>query len=214
MTEIYYTSISAQKHDQLMSKYLTEFSPAFSDRLLRYRRWEDAQLSMLGRLLLKHGLEKNNLSFSDRQLVFSSFNKPLLKDNSFQFNISHSGEVVVCAITDVAEVGIDIELIKPINLSDFKSQMTAKEWAEINSAKVKDLAFYDYWTQKEAALKAIGKGLSIPLNTFVINKDKTCEIEGNLVNLEEVNIKDRYVCHIAFMNQKYTQASKTEEIVF
>ncbi len=213
MTELYYASISKEIHDPLMQKYANEFSIAFSNKIMRYRRWQDAQLSMMGRLLLKHGFECNNEVFAEKDLVFSEYNKPMLKKHPFQFNISHSGNIAICIISDVAEVGVDIEQMKEIEIEDFKFQMAKKEWDRLIESDSTTHAFFDYWTQKEAVLKANGKGLSIPLNSFVVN-ESTCNIEDDDFYLKSIYIKSDYKCHLAFKNIIDEMEIIPEEVVF
>ncbi len=213
MTQLYYASISEEIHNSLMQKYANEFSFAFSKKLIRYRRWQDAQLSMLGRLLLKHGFECNYEIFSDKDLVFSEYNKPMLKEHPFQFNISHSGDIAICIISDVAEVGIDIEQMKEIKIEDFKFQMVENEWNKLIASDSTTHAFFDYWTQKEAVLKANGKGLSIPLNSFVVN-ESTCNIGEDDFYLKNIHVKSGYKCHLAFKNIVDEVKIVPEEVVF
>lgn len=72
----------------------------------------------------------------------------------FHFNSSHAGEVVICAFSNTYELGIDIEEIKDIELDAFKDQRTANEWRAVVQAESKQEAFYEYWTKKEAVIKA------------------------------------------------------------
>ena len=92
-----------------------------------------------------------------------------------EFNISHSGEIVVCAITRAGFVGIDIETAKYMNdLEGFAKRFLAPEEFFAVNRKVlsqRDRFFFRLWTLKEAYLKAIGLGLSIPLDSFCFDCD-------------------------------------------
>jgi len=213
MTEIYYAAISELRHTPLMRKYATIFSPDFSDKLTRYRRWQDAQLSLLGRLLLKYGFEKNNVEYSDHKLFFTKHNKPIIQDHSLHFNISHSGEIAICILSDVADVGIDIEHIHQINLEDFRSQMTNLEWERVLHANCSERAFFDYWTQKEAVVKANGHGLSIPLKSFEVINDSS-QINNDIFYVNQINLNDAYRCHIAFKNRSIESPPIPSEVKF
>ena len=92
--------------------------------------------------------------------------------NALEFNLSHSGEVALIAVTRGKEIGVDVERIredfafKPIAQQFF----TAKEVAALEDLPV-DLqreAFYKCWTSKEALLKAKGTGLSGSLDEVQI----------------------------------------------
>ena len=108
------------------------------------------------------GLQNKTLLFLTNQ-----YEKPYLANISdIHFNISHSGNFVVCALSDKT-VGIDIEQVKPVELKIAKRFFSAGEY-EFIAAKAdnKTLAFYKIWTMKESYVKWEGKGLSMPLKSF------------------------------------------------
>jgi 4'-phosphopantetheinyl transferase len=98
--------------------------------------------------------------------------KPALAAPSAQcdFNLSHSGELALLAVTRGQTVGVDVERHRP----DFAGQEIAERFfSREESGKLCALpeerrveAFFKCWTRKEAYIKAIGEGLSIPLSTF------------------------------------------------
>lgn len=194
---VLYSEISEKAHESRMQKYLDFVGSKFINKILNYRRWQDRQSFLLGRLMLAecfkiYGLSSNEIN----NLQYTNFGKPFLSSNAVFFNISHSGNFVVCAITDKSEVGIDIQLISTITLDDFKSQLTEKEWSKILLSDNKNEAFFDYWTQKEAVIKAHGSGLSLPLKSFDV-LDNTTSINGEKYYLKEFYIAKRYKCYIA-----------------
>lgn len=213
MIHVLYTSINVENHKKIIDHYLPDFSAEYQDKIKRYRRWQDAQLSLLGRILLVKGLEQINYGFDESNLNYTSFNKPYLENNAIHFNISHSGELVVCALTKIGAIGIDIEKINGTKISDFKSQMTVNEWKLINESTNANLSFFQYWTQKEAVIKTHGKGLSIPLKSFEVTKNKTI-IESELYFLKELKINDDYCCHLALKENIDTIEIITEKINF
>lgn len=197
MIYIYYSYLSEENHDSLLKNDLPNFSEAYQDKIKRYRRWQDAQLSLLGRILLFRGIEEAGLFYpKDKEMKYTKYNKPYFEDSLVQFNISHSGEIVVCALSDESEIGIDIEIATEIEIDDFKFQMTKKEWERVTMSSNKKNAFFDYWTQKEAVIKAHGQGLSIPLKSFEISADST-KINEEKFYLKEIKIDEMYKCHIS-----------------
>jgi 4'-phosphopantetheinyl transferase len=199
MTQIFYAYISEENHNHLLKKYLDTFPADFQKRILSFRNWQDAQLSLLGRLLLRYGLRINNVPEQKDNIRYTSYNKPFLIDSDIQFNISHAGEVVVCVLSDTNEVGVDIEKISDINIDDFESQMTIAEQNYIRLAKNSKTAFFDFWTKKEAVIKANGKGLSIQLQDFQVVDDFTMINDENFF-LREIYFNKKYKCHVAFKN--------------
>lgn len=212
MIYILYTLIKEDNHENLMNNFLPKFSTEFQDKIIRYRRWQDAQLSLLGRGLLVKGMEKINCSFTESDLKYNTFNKPYFDSINVSFNISHSGEVVLCVLS-IEDVGIDIEEIKPIKILDFKSQMTGNEWVLVNESENSKRSFYNYWTQKEAVIKAHGKGLSIPLKSFEVQNMKTTIGSENFF-LKKITIKEDYSCHLALKKSLNAIEIKTDKIHF
>jgi 4'-phosphopantetheinyl transferase len=99
--------------------------------------------------------------------------KPFISDSEIKFNISHSDNFAVYAVTSQIEIGIDTEKIKelPDALSiakNYFSEMEVKQFSEVNENNYKQ-AFYNCWTRKEAFIKAIGEGLSFPLADFSVS---------------------------------------------
>jgi len=191
-----YSKISKHSHQNIIDKYLNNFDKDFQKKILSYNRWQDAQLSLLGKVLLMKIFEEKGIS--DREvnnLLYSEFGKPYLKSKSAFFNISHSGEIVICAFSEASEIGIDIEHIENISIDDFKNQMTEYEWKNVSDSDNIPVAFYKYWTRKEAVIKAHGRGLSLPLNSFEIIDGETIIDEDHYFTLE-IGVADTYSCHL------------------
>ncbi|WP_298510531.1 4'-phosphopantetheinyl transferase superfamily protein [uncultured Kordia sp.] len=196
-----YSKIQEANHNLLLETYLSIFPKIFQEKIVRYHRWQDAQLSLLGRLLVKEGLNHFNQKVNFEELLFTEYNKPYFKNATVQFNISHSDEFVVAVFTEkYDDIGVDVEKEHSFKMSDFKNQMTPYEIDKIYNSDRPLQEFYKYWTQKEAVLKAIGSGLSIPLKSFEIKNNKT-SIEGKTFYLSEIAFENEYICHIA-QNQK------------
>lgn len=201
MVNIYFSHLSELQHDHLLQYYLPQFSSQFQQKIHRYRRWEDAQLSLLGRLLLVHGLKQMGYDFSEEDLTYNTYQKPQFKTGIPKFNISHSGTIAICVISPTHEVGIDIEYVKEIDIHDYRSTMTHHEWQSLHHKKDKKSGFYSYWTQKEAVVKAHGKGLSVPLQSFTVSQDRTV-IEGDHFFTKELPVASGYVCHLAWRRER------------
>jgi 4'-phosphopantetheinyl transferase len=149
----------------------------------------------LGKALLAKGLDYIGLSdHSLANLVCTGLDRPYFINSELDFNISHSGEYIVCGISSTGKIGVDIEEIKEVPFEDFTDNFTQSEWRNIENGKTKIAGFYDYWTKKEAFLKAIGMGLNVPLNQIEILDNKILW-ENKEWFLHEVAIDGRYVSH-------------------
>ncbi len=96
--------------------------------------------------------------------------KPALQDGPF-FNLSHSGGLACLAVQDDFEVGVDIEAMRPVEgdiAARFFSAAENKALKALPDADRTD-GFFRCWTRKEAVIKALGGGLSIPLTDFDVS---------------------------------------------
>lgn len=93
----------------------------------------------------------------------NEFGKPALTlETDVQFNLAHSGECALVAITHGLPIGVDVEQIR----DDFDALALAARFfapREIELLRTSPERFFEIWTRKEAWLKAIGQGVSFPL---------------------------------------------------
>lgn len=89
------------------------------------------------------------------------------------FNLSHSGDLGVVAITRVAPVGVDIEHVREIaDLDGIAARFfSPDEQSQLGAipASERQSAFFRCWTRKEAVIKATGEGLAARLDSFAVS---------------------------------------------
>jgi 4'-phosphopantetheinyl transferase len=154
-----------------LSKYLSLVSDKKQKRLMRYRFIEDVKRSLFGELIVRWEY-MNKLGIKNKHIVFETneYGKPFVRGiNNFHFNITHSGLWVMAAFSS-SHIGIDIEVVKPIELDIARKFFSKEEYCDIlNQSSEKRLEyFYKLWTLKESYIKAMGNGLSISLNSFTM----------------------------------------------
>ena len=93
--------------------------------------------------------------------------KPCLRSGSLFFNISHSGELAVCGVSD-KELGVDIQTQDKCRTALARRFFQPNEQRAIACADDPDYEFTRLWTLKESFIKATGKGLAQPLNSFSV----------------------------------------------
>lgn len=123
------------------------------------------------RHLLAHYLQRAAGEFT---FSFNEYGKPYLAEEPMYFNISHSGSSIAVAFTALGPIGVDIEQLRDIDYLKLASRFFAKkERIQLSSYQEEDrqMAFYRCWARKEAFIKAIGKGVSLPLDQFAISLD-------------------------------------------
>lgn len=188
-------SKSCQRFDSnTLNSYLDCLPLCIQRKISKYIRWEDFQSSLIGYLLLKECLRLYNFERFMHLIKFNEFGRPHLNKN-IDFNISHSGSYVLCAISDNTRLGIDIEIRKNVELVEYYDVMRFDEKAKIINSSDSLSEFYDYWTIKESIIKADGRGLSIPLKDVYIKKDEAL-LYNSMWYYQKIVIDDKYTSHL------------------
>lgn len=90
-----------------------------------------------------------------------------------QFNLSHSGDLALCAVTLDRPVGVDLEWIRPnvdvLGIARSTFSTSERDRLEGLLSEQRLHGFYACWTRKEAYIKARGEGLSFPLDAFDVS---------------------------------------------
>ena len=136
-----------------------------------YKFEDDKKRCLLSEVLLKKALFEFGIKVEEINYSYNEHGKPYLKEfENLFFNISHSGDYVLCAVSD-CEIGLDIEKIEPINLRIAERFFTKAEFESITKEPETEQydAFYSFWTRKEAYVKCIGRGMSCAFNSFDVN---------------------------------------------
>lgn len=131
---------------------------------------------LLGRFLIRSVLSQYLEAFAPPKWCFvqNDHGKPALdpaqNSRGLYFNLSHSGDRLVLAISKLETIGVDIESSdKPRRVSRiaqrFFSRQEAADLLALNQSQ-RLHRFYQLWTLKEAYIKACGLGLAIPLQQF------------------------------------------------
>jgi 4'-phosphopantetheinyl transferase len=108
------------------------------------------------------------------ELVYGAHGKPALARRyaaaDLRFNVSHSDDVAVYAFSHGREIGVDIESVRAIHAAeDIAARFFShREYVAYLALAPRDrpLGFFNCWTRKEAFVKALGDGLSHPLDRF------------------------------------------------
>ncbi len=103
-------------------------------------------------------------------------------------NLSHSGDYAVCAVND-KPVGVDIQKCRKCDIKIADRFFTEKETEYIKNSVDMDDAFFEVWTKKESFVKAVGAGLSMPLNSFSVQGDEIT-YEGKTYRFTQHRVKD------------------------
>lgn len=144
-------------------------------RAERFRFVEHRQRYVVARASLRRLLaERLRVDPRAIELVENSYGKPKLApvhgSVGLEFNLSHSEALAVYAFTTGSAVGVDVEMIRHVPDADdlAESFFSPRETAALRALPPdqRSLAFLACWTRKEAFIKALGLGLSFPLDAF------------------------------------------------
>jgi len=165
---IYLSKIDLSLSQDTYNDLLQIISKENREKCHRFKFKEDALRTLYGELILRHVLVRQFFFKNEEiEILKSDEGKPYVKNFPIHFNISHAGDFVVCAFSE-QEVGIDIEQIKEVDLDLAKRYFCQSEYEDLFSQNVSHRLdyFFSLWTLKESYMKWLGKGMSIPLDSF------------------------------------------------
>ncbi|MEL6882302.1 MAG: 4'-phosphopantetheinyl transferase superfamily protein [Cyanobacteria bacterium J06607_10] len=170
--------------EEILETYVNCLSVDERSRADRFRFPDDRRKFIVARGTLRYLLsEQFDQPPAAIEFCYGEYGKPSVNPASqaetaqsragscnFHFNISHSGELALCAFGHRRRVGIDLEKLKDIQRLDGMMErcLSTHERYEVAAASNSLQAFLQRWTCKEAYLKAIGTGLVQPMTTVEV----------------------------------------------
>lgn len=158
-----------------LSDLATLLSPDETERANRFKFDIHRQRFIVARAMLRRVLSRYaHTSPQDIVFDYGNHGKPFLRDNTYQihFNISHSDELAVIAVTVEQEIGVDIEKMEPtFKDAVAKRFFSPQEYNELHALSEEEqvIGFYRIWSKKEAVIKALGEGVYVPLDSFSLS---------------------------------------------
>ncbi len=174
MIYTYYTDVRCLDNEILFREKLKLLSAYRQQKIAILRHDMDKNRSLAAGVLLDHALASYGLQERSVEYEIGEWGKPVLKYHpEICFSLSHSGDYAICTIGD-KPVGNDIERIKEGRLK-VADRFFAKEelsWLyEADQTEEQVWRMFRLWTMKESFVKAIGRGMSMSLQDFVIHMD-------------------------------------------
>lgn len=165
---LYYVEINDMLDEISFKKLLSFVCDEKQEKIKRFHFDIDKKLSLYSELLVRT-IICQTLNIPNTEIIFdrNKYGKPYLRGyHDFHFNLSHTRDAIAVAVSN-GPVGVDIEKFRDANIEIAKRFFTDGEASFITRNIIDtDKRFYEIWTKKEAYIKFIGKGLSIPLNSF------------------------------------------------
>lgn len=158
--------------------FLKKIKKEKQNKILKILKDDDKKRCILGEILLINLLNKLNIDYNSITIMKNKYGKPFIEDSNIFFNISHSKDFVVCAISK-NEIGIDIEKIRDTKDSIINQFATKKEKQYINELKKQyNKRAFEIFSLKESYFKCIGtnlnhiKEIEFELNNNIITSNK------------------------------------------
>lgn len=148
--------------------------------------------------LLRECLKPYGIDYTEKTPVeYGELGKPSLKErHDIHYNVSHA-EGIAVAVSGKKECGVDAERVRAYRPNVIKRAFSEGEKTLIETApeEERDLLFFRLWTLKESYVKAIGIGVSYPMNTVEFS------FEGNeiVTNIEGYSFKQYILSGGAFV---------------
>lgn len=180
MLRIYHASVLpllGQKGGEGLSQYRRE-------KLARISNPQAYALSLGAERLLMAALQELGGPMPPLEITCSEAGKPALQDGP-EFSLSHSGERVLCALSDEA-VGADLQQLKPYNPALARRFFSKEEAVWLEAQREQNLAFSLLWSLKESYVKFLGSGIAGEhLDSFTVRvlPDGRARIDGSSVKL-------------------------------
>lgn len=169
--EIWHAAAAVNQAGELETTCRQWLTPEELQQAARYRKPTTENQFVVGRGMARRllagraGVEPQGIAFG-----FSAHGKPHLKATQpIEFNVAHTGGMVVCAIGDSARLGVDVEALDrrvDIRLAERYFSPPEVRWLAEQPADQQCACFLRIWTLKESFIKAIGTGLTMPLDQF------------------------------------------------
>lgn len=203
--KLYFARTDFLKNCDFYKKAYMSVSPERREKADRLALSDDRRRCIGAGLLLGLALKQNGVLPENAETGLNSHGKPYLKENRLFFNLSHSGEYVLCAVGD-KELGCDIEKIRD---ADFKiaerffSEDENKMLNAVSEKKPKTELFFRIWTLKESYVKAVGKGLAHPFSKAELTfKEGKVTAEKGEYTFFETDIVSGYKCAACIKDKK------------
>jgi len=209
--------------ESLVNQFMKSLSEDEQNRANRFYFLRDKN-----RFVAARGMLREILSFylggkpNTIQFQYSRYGKPSLHPNFYEyisplqsseinFNLTHSNAIALCGITKYRQIGVDVEYTKPLPDMDKVAERFFGFQENLNyqqlPKKQKLTGFYHCWTRKEAFIKAIGEGLSYPLDQFEVSflpnekpsikHIKNDQVQGEAWSLKALEPSPEYIGAVA-----------------
>lgn len=197
MVKVYTAQTDTLADEIVFGRLYAEMPPYRREKIDRMVFPKDKRLSLGASVLLNYALSLEGIC--GYEIAYVKNRKPVLKNSDICFNLSHSGNVVLCAVADT-DVGCDVEEIRDIDMKIASRYFFHDEYKAIAACADpvgRNNMFFRYWTLKESFMKATGLGFELALDDFCIVFEKEDisvrhSVDSRRYNFREFDLNDGY----------------------
>lgn len=159
---VYHCRIPAETGVEFLDVGLEKIPRHLWPDITQYKHLSDKLLRLVGRLLIRRSLKDVGIDRLEDLAAWSrdgKHDKPYLSGREVDFSITHSEHWVAVAVSRKAKVGLDLEMVRTVDVDAIRRYLTPTELAQHAQASDPNRTALELWCQKEAILKAQGSGL-------------------------------------------------------
>ncbi|MGN0181989.1 MAG: 4'-phosphopantetheinyl transferase family protein [Candidatus Ornithomonoglobus sp.] len=169
MNKVYIARTDKLNDDIMFGRLYNAASRRRREKTDKFLFRKDKMLSLAAEALLRKALA--DIGIRHFELEYGRNGKPYIRDKNIFFNLSHSEDTVMCAVSE-REIGADVEKVTDIDIEIAKRFFHCSEYEMIirkQTNEEKYDMFFRLWTLKESFVKATGLGMEIPPYSFCID---------------------------------------------
>jgi 4'-phosphopantetheinyl transferase len=190
---VYFAGLSVVLTEQKFRTLLKDIPEHWHASIMKYNRANDRALSIAAKWILHREL---SIHYPDATINFNN-GVPAVEGISTRISISHTPGMVVCAISDYGNIGVDVEVLRNINPADFRSVLSGAEIQLLNTRAHSSPLFFDIWTRKESIAKASERGMYLNFASFSAH-DPIVETDGKLWKTISLDVSTQFAAALAY----------------
>jgi 4'-phosphopantetheinyl transferase len=174
--EVHVWRVGLDQKPSTVQALLRSLSPDECERAGKYHFHRHFEHFVVARAALRDIISRYvALSPREIQFLYDQYGKPRLSPcgTPLCFNLSHSKGIALCAISQAQTIGVDVEYAREnFSVEEIAERFfSANEVASLRAlpSDLRIVGFFNCWTRKEAYIKALGEGLSHPLDRFTVS---------------------------------------------
>ena len=173
MVKLYVADISNLPDPLSVPEILQRLPLGRQQRIHSMKQEKSRKQSMGVGLLLQKVLALYHMQ--DSKVFIGEHGKPMV--DGLEFSLSHSGDLVICAVSD-KPVGCDVEEIRkaPKGVAERYFSDSEQEYLDQFSGEEYDKAFFRIWTLKESYVKMTGEGMGVPMEEYEVIVDDCARV--------------------------------------